>query len=169
MEGRTDPQSENVESGPYHDLFGQPLVTTEITGMFWVRRSHGHHHGPDCALRLTHGGCIVRRSADSPLVDGIGEIDELDVGQRREEGTAIMQVAYRHLGPEVSQRIDAFIDRAGQHSHLAALLAQPTRDVPTGGPVTTGGADHQNCCCGGGHLASPLVMGSRRLSRRSGT
>ena len=116
MEGRTDPQDQHIESAPGHHFFGQPLRTAEIAGMKRVRRPHRDDDGPDSTSRLADRGSVIGRGGDHAGVNRVGEVRQLNVGERGDQTAAIMQIADDHFRAEPGEGLGA-LEPAGQDSN----------------------------------------------------
>src|ERR1700677_1459972 len=104
-----------------------------------VRRPHRHDDSPNGTSCLAYRGGVIGRGRDHAGFNRVGEIRQLNVGERGDQTAAIMQIPDDHFRTELSELVGALAARAGQDSNWSAFFAQPTRDVRTGGSMTPGG------------------------------
>ena len=115
------------------------------------------------ARPVANRGGVIVRGRDHAGFNRVGEIRQLNVGERGDQTAAIMQIPDDHFRAERGERVGALAERSGQDSNWSAFFAEATRDVRTGGSMTPGGTGHQDRC---GDPLIETLLGCLRRRRR---
>ncbi len=146
---RGDAEDRAAEPGPAQDFLREPLGSTEVARAAGVRGSHRHHHHAIERADLPGGGGKVRCCGDHAVGDRVGEIGNLDPGERGDEAPAIVEIADDDLRADRFERCRAVAPLPREHPDGAIGFAQATDEVGAGAAVPAGRARDEDGCAHG--------------------